>query len=212
MLQLLHLMPCVSLPVCDCLQSPACFALVCAAGLLVEVLRAALDLGIQPADATLKALLTTCEDLESRPGKSPLGLAAGPGFELQGFGYVDLGQVLDACREALRGQQGQLERPGAQNAGGYGSSKHGAQVATVGVTVSPGSVFGQGEAADMRVDEELQARQLAARLLRTWVFHSTFDQVKGVRSHGPTWPLAAAAATAGCGAGDTAEVSLAVGA
>lgn len=137
-------------------------------GLLVDVLRAALSLGIQPSKATLKALLACCEDLESRgPHKTPLGLAAGPGFKLDGVGYVDLGQVLAACREALNPSVESVE--GVVGGSGVLSSSSGVVVAAE--------------------DGGVEARRLAAQLLRTWVFDSTFEYVAGVRAHGPTWPL-----------------------
>jgi hypothetical protein len=34
-----------------------------------------------------------------------------------------------------------------------------------------------------------EGQQLAADLLRTWAFNSTFEYVDGVMTHGPTWPL-----------------------
>jgi hypothetical protein len=172
----------------------------------VEVLRAALDLGIQPSDATLRALLACCADLESRPGKSPLGFAAGPGFRLDSVGYVDLGQVLAACKQALQGQgeQQQEQEQGVglsaveaavDSAGGWGDVV--SSMADADGTSSSSSSSGSSSSTE--------ARRLAAQLLRAWVFNATFTYVEGVRSHGPTWPLKGASA----GAADTAEVSAA---
>jgi hypothetical protein len=148
----------------------------------VEVLRAALDLGIQPSHASLKALLACCADLESRPGKTPLGLASGPGFNLDRVGYVDLGQVLQACREALQEQQGYDD-----DAGRTSTASGMAAAGEERVNSSRGAVVGAGAEAQ---------RQLAAELLRTWVFESTFAYVEGARQHGPTWALRGDAAGA----------------
>lgn len=170
----------------------------------MEVLRAALELGIQPSDATLRALLACCADLESRPGKTPLGLAAGPGFSLDQVGYVDLGQVLAACKQALQGQWQfqQQQQEGLGLSGGLSA----AAVDSAGVQAD---VAGSGTDADCSSSGSgsAEARRLAAQLLRTWVFNSTFTYVEGVTSHGPTWPLRGSSAD---GAAHTAEVSAAV--
>jgi hypothetical protein len=166
----------------------------------VEVLRAALDLGIQPSHASLKALLACCADLESRPGKTSLGLASGPGFNLDRVGYVDLGQVLQACREALQEQQGYVDASGGMSTAAAAGEE--------GVSSSSSSSKGGVAGAEAQ-------RQLAAQLLRTWVFNSTFAYVEGARQHGPTWPLRGDAAGAGAGpviAAPTQELSAAVGA
>jgi hypothetical protein len=95
-----------------------------------------------------------------------------------------LGQVLEACRQALQQQQQdlleQIGDPDGLIDSNFSSSS------------SSGSV---------------EARQLAAQLLRTWVFNSTFSYVERVRAHGPTWPLKGEQADAE----GTAEVSTAVG-
>jgi hypothetical protein len=126
---------------------------------------------MQPSQRSLKALLACCAELESRPGKSSLGAAAGPGCSLPGVGYVDLGQVLAACREALDVQQQQQLAPAA-----------GAAAAAAGTGASDSSSDG--------------ARRLAADLLRTWAFSATFEYVNGVRAHGPTWALSAGGSAA----------------
>jgi hypothetical protein len=160
------------------------------AGLLVQVLKAAMDLGMQPSVVTLRALLACCADLESRPGKTPLGLAAGPGFNLCGVGYVDLGCVLQACRDALQDQPLQSEDPAAgavsaENAPGSSSS----------------SSSGGGGGS-------LEARRVAAQLLRTWVFESTFGFVEGVRTHGPAYAAAGSADSSAAQPADEAQAAV----
>jgi hypothetical protein len=180
--------------------------LLSCAGVLVDVLRSALELGIQPGNATLKALLACCADLESRPGKSPLGLASGPGFELAQVGYVDLGRVLQACRDAVD-QHHEQQQGSAVASAGAGSSESSSQ----GLAAAAASTQAMGAAGGPNIREgssSLDARQLAAQLLRTCVFNSTFDYVKGVGAHGPTWALRGATGSAE----GTAEVSAAVGA
>lgn len=174
------------------------------AGVLVDVLRSALELGIQPSNATLKALLACCADLESRPGKTPLGLASGPGFELAQVGYVDLARVLQACREAVDQHHEQQQGAVMVSSGGV-SPESSSKGHTAAVQQTVGTARG---AYSSESSSSLDARQLAAQLLRTWVFNSTFDYVKGVGSHGPTWALRGAA---GSGEG-SAEVLAAVGA
>lgn len=169
------------------------------------MLRSALELGIQPSNATLKALLACCADLESRPGKTPLGLASGPGFELAQVGYVDLARVLQACREAVD-QHNEQQQGLAVVSAGVGSPKSISQGLAAASTQTVGTA---GVPYMSQSSSSLHARQLAAQLLRTWVFNSTFDYVKGVGSHGPTWALRGASGSAAEGTG---EVSAAVGA
>lgn len=180
----------------------------------MEVLRAALNLGIQPADATLKALLACCADLESRPGKTALGLAAGPGFQLDGVGYVDLEQVLRACREALQ-QQGDPTQAAAAPAT-LGMDPAASSSRADDMRGLKGSLEGvQGAVGGRACTGAVEPTELAAQLLRTWVFESTFGYVEGVRQHGPTWPLRHTAQPDMAGPdsqGDTeAQVSVSVG-
>jgi hypothetical protein len=130
-------------------------------------------------------MLSCCADLESRPGKTPLGLASGPGFNLQGLGYVDLGQVLAACQEAVDQQQ-------QQHLGGGVSSSSAAYAAAAGMSRSGQSAAGTavaGSSGSIDSSSSSEGQQLAADLLRTWAFNSTFEYVDGVMTHGPIWPL-----------------------
>jgi hypothetical protein len=168
------------------------------AGLLVAVLRSALNLGIKPSTATLRAMLSCCADLESRPGKTPLGLASGrpDGFNLQGLGYVDLGQVLAACQEAVEQQQQQQQQQsgdgvGSSSAAAAGVLRSGQQAAAKAVAGTTGSVDSSSSSSSSTSSE---VQQLAADLLRSWAFNSTFEYVDGVMTHGPTWPLRASSA------------------
>ncbi|KAF8058419.1 hypothetical protein HT031_005543 [Scenedesmus sp. PABB004] len=155
-------------------------------GLLVAVLRSSLGLGVRPGRASLRALLSCCADLESRPGRAPLGLAAGPGFELPGHGYVDLGRVLRAAQEALdEEQQQEQQEQGQQRGGGAPPTAAGAPPTAAGVP---------------------SAQQLAGELLRGWVFAATFDWADCVMEHGPAWALrGGSGAPGGGGGGGSAE-------
>lgn len=164
------------------------------AGLLVEVLQAGLNLGIQPSNASLRSLLACCSELESRAGESPLGRAAGPGFHLDGLGYVDLEKVLQVCRSALQDQGAEgtelpfhglpAELAAAAAAGGTWSPSASTDADSSGMTAREGS------------SSSMQAKQLAAQLLRTWAFRSTFSYVEGVRDQGASWALKRPAAAA----------------
>jgi hypothetical protein len=152
----------------------------------VAVLRSALSLGIKPSHATLRAMLSCCADLESRPGKTPLGLAAGPGFSLQGLGYVDLGQVLAACQEAVQEQQQQQQQQTTSST----SRNEAADAAGTGLAGFVGKGAVAADLSGSSSSSSSDVHHLAADLLRTWAFNSTFEYVDGVMTHGPAWALA----------------------
>lgn len=139
------------------------------AGLLTAVLRASLNLGIRPSRATLRAMLSCCADLDSRPGKTPMGLASGLGLQLQGLGVVDLDQVLAACEEAVEQQQQLGQALDVSRDINHSVDQH--------RQTSAGS------------SSSREVKQAAADLLRQWAFTSTFTWVDGVLSNGPTWAL-----------------------
>lgn len=149
--------------------------------MLTAVLRSALALGMKPSQATLRAMLACCKTLETGPGKTPMGLATGSGFSLQGLGYVDLGHVITACEEAVQ-QQEQYS--------------------------STGSTLAAAAAAKHSSSSSTNAEQLAAELLRTWAFNSTFDYVNGVMKNGPMWALHHAPAASNIEAATSAAVGM----
>jgi hypothetical protein len=95
-----------------------------------------------------------------------------------------LGQVLAACQEAVLEQQQQLA--------GSACGSRAADAATARLdgflkqTAAADAVLGSSAGPS-----NSEVHQLAAELLRTWAFNSTFEYVDGVISHGPTWALTA---------------------
>jgi hypothetical protein len=107
---------------------------------------------------------------------------------------VDLGQVLHACRQALQQQQQQ----------DLSTQIGEAQICEPeGLKDSDFSSSSSSSSSSSRDSDSVEARQLAAQLLRTWVCNSTFSYVEGVRAYGPTWALKGRQA----GAQGTEEVS-----
>jgi len=79
-------------------------------GLLPRLMAAAFSLGIHPGPRTLRALLGSCRDLDSRAGLGPFAYAHAPAAQVGG---VTLQQVLAAVR---------AEMAAAEAAAGGGSS------------------------------------------------------------------------------------------
>lgn len=142
------------------------------------VFQAALAVGIRPAAASLKSLLSCCAELESRQGRSPLGQATGAGIDLPGGGHLDLAQVLKTCDDTM-GELSTMQ---------HGSSLHCDLAVPTPADPAECSTGSIGSSGSGRGSSYLRYR-IAADFLRTAAFHSTFASVEQVMSQGAAWQL-----------------------